>query len=64
MKVIDALKSKKYEWEKFDMSDAFIAEFIGFENIADDQIEDLQTHINNLHWEGEALLREVEAEFC
>ncbi len=58
MKVLKALKSKKYQFEKHGMDDSFIAEFIGFENIADDRVEDLQYFINQLYWETEALLSE------
>ncbi len=58
MKVLKALKSNKYQFEKHGMSDKFIAEFIGFENIADDRVEDLQYYINQLYWETEALLSE------
>lgn len=58
MKIIKALKSKKYHFEKHGMSDKFIAEFIGLENIADDCIEDLQYYINQLYWETQTLVNE------
>ena len=64
MRIIDALKSKKYDFEKHGMSDEFIVEFIGMENIADDCVEDLQTYINELKWECDALAAEAEREFC
>lgn len=58
MKVLKALKNKKYQFEKHGMSDKFIAEFIGFENIADDRVEDLQYFINQLYWETQTLVNE------
>lgn len=58
MKVITALKNNKYQFEKHGMSDSFIAKFIGFENIADDRVEDLQHYINQLYWETQALANE------
>ena len=63
MKIIDALKSKKYDFEKFGMSDEYIVEALGFENIADECVEDLQTYINELKWDNDAEMALLKEEF-
>lgn len=62
MTIKEALK--KFDFEKHGMSDEFIIEFIGMDKIADDCVEDLQTYINELKWESDALAIEAEREFC
>lgn len=61
-KIIDLLKSDK-ELELYDMSPEMIVDLIGMENIADDQVEDLQYYIDRAHFELEAICAEAEAEF-
>ena len=62
-KIINELKSNK-ELELYGMKPEMIVELIGFENIADDQVEDLQYYIDRAHDEMEALIYEAELEFC
>lgn len=59
MKIAEALK--KYDYEKFGMSDELILEGLGFDEIY--YPEDLQTYINEFHWEMEALEAEAQLEF-
>ena len=62
MKIIKALKENK-ELDLYGMKPETIVELIGFENIADDQIEDLQYYIDQAHFEAEAIYAEAELEF-
>lgn len=61
-KIINELKSNK-DLELYGMKPETIVELIGFENIADDQIEDLQYYIDQAHFEAEAIYAEAEEEF-
>lgn len=62
MKIIEAIKNNQ-ELELYNLSPETIVELIGFETIADDQVEDLQYYINKAHDEMEALIAEAKAEF-
>lgn len=62
MKIIKALKENK-DLELYGMEPETIVELIGFENIADDQVEDLQYYIDQAHFEAEAIYAEAEEEF-
>ena len=62
MKIINELKNNK-NLELYNMDPKKMIEIIGFENIADDQIEDLQYYIDKAHQEAEAIYAEARAEF-
>lgn len=62
MKITTILKENK-DLEKYGMTDEMIIELIGMENIADDQIEDMQYYIDQAHFELEAIKAECAAEF-
>lgn len=62
MKIINELKNNK-NLELYNMNPETIIELIGFETIADDQIEDLQYYIDRAHMEAEAIYAEARAEF-
>ena len=62
MKIIKALKENK-DLELYGMKPETIVELMGMENIADDQIEDLQYYIDQAHFEAEAIYAEAEEEF-
>ena len=62
MKIINQLKENK-ELDLYGMNPETIVELIGFDTIADDQVEDLQHYINEAHYEQQALLAELRAEF-
>lgn len=62
MKIIEAIKNNQ-ELELYGMKPETIVELIGMENIADDNVEDLQYYINEAHYEMEALIAEAKAEF-
>ena len=61
MKIAKAIKENNLD--TYGMSDKMIVELIGFDTIADDQVEDLQHYINEAHSEMQALMAEARAEF-
>ena len=61
MKIATILKENK-ELEKYGMTDEMIIDLIGMENIADDQVEDMQYYIDRAHFELNAICAEAEAE--
>ena len=58
MKIINQLKNNK-ELDLRGMKPEMIVELIGFDTIADDQVEDLQHYINEAYYEMQALIAEA-----
>lgn len=62
VKISNLLASNK-DLELYGMKPKTIIELIGFDTIAEDQVEDLQYYIDRAHSEMKAILAEAESEF-
>ena len=60
--IIKLLESNK-DLELYGMSPKTIVDLIGFDAIAEDQVEDLQHYIDRAYFEAKAIYAEAEEEF-
>jgi len=64
MKILQAITNNKdYQFELHGMNPQTIVELLGMENIADDQIENLQYYIDQAYFEQKAIIADAKAEF-